>query len=340
MTLRIVAPGLFTTVQDLGRPGLRHMGLSAGGAMDAYALRIANLLTGNAEGAAGLEMTLTGAELIAEEAVLVAVCGAYMSPQVDGEEVPTWRPLWLARGARLRLGRAAIGCRGYLAVAGGITVPPALGGRGTDVRAAIGGIAGRALAARDTLPCGGVAGSPWASAWAAALAAQARTAGRSWAAPSWWVPPAAYGGGDAPGGLVLRAMPGRESGQFSEAARSALYREQYRVAPASDRMGCRLSGPMLERETRAELLSHGVAPGVVQVPPSGQPIVLTADCQTTGGYPCIAHVASSDLPLLAQAKPGDHIRFQPVTLAEAQELDRLAELSIRHVAVGLQGRLP
>ncbi|MFS0723333.1 biotin-dependent carboxyltransferase family protein [Paenibacillus sp. 1P07SE] len=340
MSLRVMTPGLFTTIQDLGRTGLRHTGLAAGGAMDEYALRIGNLLVGNPEGAAGLEMTLTGAELLAGADMLVAVCGAYMSPHVDGEEVPTWRPLWLARGARLRLGRAVIGCRGYVTVAGGITVPTALGGRGTDVRAAIGGIAGRALTPGDTLPAYGAAGSPWASAWAAALAAQARAAGRSWAAPPWWVPPAAYGGGDAPGGIVLRAMPGRESGQFSAAAREAFYREPYRVAPASDRMGCRLGGPMLERTSRAELLSHGVAPGVVQVPPGGQPIVLTADCQTTGGYPCIAHVASADLPLLAQAKPGDYVRFQPVTLAEAQELDRLAELSIRHVAIGLQGRLP
>ncbi|WP_314003982.1 hypothetical protein [uncultured Paenibacillus sp.] len=139
---------------------------------------------------------------------------------------------------------------------------------------------------------------------------------------------------------MLRAMPGGAFGSFTAEARERLFREPYRVAPASDRMGCRLSGLPLERTDRAELRSRGIMPGAVQVPPGGQPIVLAADCQTTGGYPVIAHVATADLPLLAQAKPGDSLRFREVTVAEAQRLDLEREASLRMLAAGLLGRTP
>ncbi|MGG4035214.1 biotin-dependent carboxyltransferase family protein, partial [Paenibacillus cisolokensis] len=153
MTLQVVRPGALTTVQDLGRPGYRAAGLGEGGAMDKYALRVANLLVGNEESAAALEMTLAGPELEAGCDLLVAVCGAYMSPRLDGEELPMWRPVLVPRGARLSFGSAKFGCRAYLAVAGGIDVPLVLGSRSTDLRAGIGGFSGRALAAGDALPC-------------------------------------------------------------------------------------------------------------------------------------------------------------------------------------------
>ncbi|WP_028562082.1 biotin-dependent carboxyltransferase family protein [Paenibacillus pinihumi] len=342
MSLTVLEPGFYTTIQDLGRPGLRHAGLGAGGAMDSYALRVANLLTGNDPQAAGLELTLSGPVLRAEQDMLVAITGADMGPRIEGGmELPMWRPVWLAAGTVVRLGRAAAGCRAYLAVAGGILVPPQLGGRGTDVRARIGGLDGRPLAAGDAIPCM-AAGDlpPPAAALAARLRQRALAEGRRrmMAAPRWFAPPRAYGGAGTDG-IVLRAMPGAESGQFSEAARTALYREPFRVAPASDRMGLRLSGPMLERTTRAELLSHGVAPGTVQVPPGGSPIVLAADCQTTGGYPKLAQVAYADLPLLAQARPGDIIRFQPVALAEAQRLDLAREQELSVLAAGIKAAI-
>ncbi|XEC93489.1 biotin-dependent carboxyltransferase family protein [Paenibacillus tarimensis] len=341
MSIRVLSPGLYTTIQDLGRIGWRHAGITAGGAMDSYALRVANLLVGNREGAAALELTLAGAKLAAECDLLIAVCGAYMAPHTgDGAEMPMWRPVLLKRGAVLSLGRAAIGCRAYIAVAGGITVPQVMGSRSTDARAGLGGAGGRPLAAGDTIPCG-EAGDlpPLAAALAAALSARARVEGRrDWAAPLWFAPPRAYGGAGADG-IVLRAMPGAESGQFSEAARAAFYREPFRAAPASDRMGCRLTGPMLERVSREELLSHGVAPGAVQVPPGGNPIILGADCQTTGGYPKIAHVAHADLPLLAQVKPGDYVRFRRITVAEAQRLDQEREAELRLLAAGLKGKM-
>ncbi|MFX3632973.1 MAG: allophanate hydrolase subunit 2 family protein, partial [Candidatus Pristimantibacillus sp.] len=177
------------------------------------------------------------------------------------------------------------------------------------------------------------------AAWSAALQRETASRRSAWAAGPWFAPPRAYSGGSEDG-IVLRAMPGSEHGQFSEAARGAFYRERYRIAPASDRMGCRLEGAPLERLNRAELLSHGVMPGTVQVPPGGGPIILAADCQTTGGYPRIAHVASVDMPLLAQAKPGDPIYFQPITLEEAQQLDFTSEMGMRELAASIRTRWP
>lgn len=333
-------PGLHTTIQDLGRAGYRSIGLPAGGAMDSYALRVANLLVGNGEAAAALELALVGPELEAQNDMLIAVCGAYMAPTIDGEELPMWRPVWVRSGAVLRFASAINGCRAYIAVAGGIGVPEVLGSRSTYARAALGGLGGRRLAAGDVVPCGSAgaaAASRWAAAWMAALAALAG----GWAAAPWFAQPLAYGGGSSDDdGIELRAMPGSEFGQFSEAARTALYRERYRVAPDSDRMGCRLDGSPLTRTTHAELLSHGVTAGAVQVPSGGGPIVLAADCQTTGGYPKIAHVASVDLPLLAQAKPGDTIRFRQVSLEEAQRLELARERELRQLALAIRCRLP
>lgn len=343
--LRVLRPGLATTIQDSGRSGFRHLGVGTGGAMDDYALKVSNLLVGNDTSCAVLEMALTGAELLAETDLLIALCGAYMEPTADGEELPMWRPVLVKRGAVIRLRGALSGSRVYLAAAGGIGAPKVMGSRSTDVRAGLGGLAGRRLAAGDAVPCGAAGGaaapSGWAAAWMAALernrAAAEAQAGRPvrWAAAPWYAPPAAYGGGSEDG-IELRAMPG--AGRPMEAA--ALFRERYEAAPASDRMGLRLAGPPIESGTRAELLSHGVTPGAVQLPPGGAPIVLAADCQTTGGYPVIAHVASVDMPLLAQVRPGDAIRFVPVTLEEAQRLDRARGQELRALAAAIRCRLP
>ncbi|SDW42704.1 biotin-dependent carboxyltransferase family protein [Paenibacillus sp. CF384] len=337
MSLRIMKPGLHTTVQDLGRPGWRRFGIPEGGAMDSIALRTANLLVGNAPGAAGLELTLSGPQLLAEEAMLIAVCGADLTPSIDGEALPLQRPVWLDAGTVVSFGSAASGCRAYVAAAGGIAAEAVLGSRSTDARAGIGGIAGRKLRSGDVLPLGSAA--PWAAAWHAALAARAAAVPqgrrRSWAAPRWFAPPPAQAllrGSANPAGIRLRVMPGAEYGQFREAARTAFMRERYRVAPASDRMGVRLDGPPLQMEDSEELLSHGVIAGTIQVPRGGAPIILGVDCQTTGGYPKLAHVITADLPLLAQCKPGDYITFEEVTLAEAQHLDREQERGMQQLA--------
>ena len=239
MGLLMKKPGLFTTVQDLGRPGWRKDGIPEGGAMDRYALRMANMLVGNEQGAAGLELTLVGPDMTAERDLLIAVCGAYMSPLIDGEELPMWRPVWVAAGARITFGAALSGCRAYIAVAGGIAALPALGSRSTDTRIRLGGAGGRALQAGDALPCGGAsapaaapapsgaaaAWPPWAAAWRAQLAARAAAqpeGRRSFAAPGWFAPPLAYGGG-AHTGIRLRVMPGAvrafpRSGPYSAGA--------------------------------------------------------------------------------------------------------------------------
>jgi len=344
MTLIVEKPGLLATVQDLGRPGLRALGVPTCGAMDTYALRAANALVGNPPDAAALELTLGGSAFIAGGELLAAVCGADLTATLDGEPLPLWRPVLLPRGSRLAFGGAAAGCRAYVAVAGGFAVPPALGSRATDVRAAIGGFAGRPLAAGDTLPCGAAcapAAAAWAAAWLAALQRSRAAAPdrRKPAAAPWFLPPQAYGGYTA-AGIVLRAMPGPAFGQLEEAARTALFAEPFRAAPASDRMGVRLSGPMLASGGRAEMLSHGVLPGAVQLPAGGRPIVLGADGQTTGGYPVIAHVASVDLPLLGQIKPGDTVRFERIELAAAHRLLAEAEAGLRQAAAAIRLRLP
>ncbi|WP_399538760.1 biotin-dependent carboxyltransferase family protein, partial [uncultured Paenibacillus sp.] len=193
----VLKPGLFTTVQDMGRSGWRASGVAAGGAMDTYALRVANLLVGNAADSACLELTLTGATLRVERDLLVAVTGAYMAPEADGAEVPMWRPVWMAAGTTLSLGRTRAGCRAYVAAAGGFVVAPVLGSRSADVRAGFGGGFARPLAAGDTLLIGEAEGAEgrdsharaaaphgdgsrqardaaaWAAAWAAALAQRA-----------------------------------------------------------------------------------------------------------------------------------------------------------------------
>ncbi|MFF2091018.1 5-oxoprolinase subunit PxpB [Paenibacillus sp. NPDC058174] len=321
----IERPGMWTAIQHTGEAGLRAYGIPAGGAMDRYALRVANLLTGNEPSAAGLELTLAGPELVFGADQLIAICGAPMSPTIDGEELPMWRPIWIRSGAVLRFGHASSGCRAYVAAAGGLEA------RRANV--------GRRLAAGDRVPMqGGAELSSWAAAWAAALAEKAGS--RNWAAACWFAQPSAYGGGASEDGIVLRAMPGSEYGQFSEAARELFFRERYRVAPASNRMGCRLEGAPLERTARAELLSHGVTPGTVQVPQGGAPIVLAADCQTTGGYPKIAHVANVDMPLLAQARPGDWLTFKHITLEEAQQLDLEVERELQLLAASIRSRLP
>lgn len=351
MKLTVMKPGFHTTVQDLGRPGWRHGGIPEGGAMDRIALRIANLLVGNAEGAAALELTLAGPQLRLEQDTLLAVTGAEMAPTIDGEPLPRWRPVWAAAGAILAFGQAVSGCRAYVAVAGGIDAEPALGSRSTDTRAGIGGIAGRPLRSGDVLACGSgsetaAAGPARAAAWRAALAARAAAGagGRrpNWAAPAWFaapprtLPASRSSSGNTAGTTVLRVVPGAEYGHFRDAARTAFMRERYRVAPASDRMGVRLDGPPLETSDSAELLSHGVIAGTIQVPHGGTPIILAADCQTTGGYPKIAHVISADLPVLAQCRPGDWLTFTEVTPGEAQRLLLDQEREMRLLAAAIR----
>lgn len=303
MALKIINPGMLTTVQDLGRTGQRRVGLPTGGAVDAYALHLANLLVGNEPGSAGLEMTMVGAEIEAQRDLLIAVSGANMG----GTELN--RPRWLRSGERLKFAAATSGARAYLAVAGGIDVPIILGGRGTDLRSGIGGWQGRALRKGDVLPVGSV---------------QRDIVGH-WVIDPRMLPPYKHD-------PVLRTVRGTHAGEFTH----EIDRDVYQVSAHSDRMGLRLQGTKLERNNAVELMSSAVSPGTVQVPPNGEPIVLLADAQTMGGYPRIAHVIHADWPLLAQLRPGDSVRFKTVELAEAQRAWREQERHLGFLRQGLR----
>ncbi|MGI4834245.1 MAG: biotin-dependent carboxyltransferase family protein [Janthinobacterium lividum] len=326
MSLRLERPGLQTTVQDLGRAGYQAAGVPVGGALDALALRVANLLVGNAEGEAGLEITLLGPTICFEQAHLLALTGADLSATLDGRPVPRYRLVAVRAGAHLAFGAARAGCRAYLALAGGLGLPPVLGSCATLLRAGLGGLHGRALLAGDALPAPGPSGLG-AALWAKlAVGFQ----GGSYAAAPWLPVPAVRP--LLPPSPVLRALRGPEYDEFAPASQQAFWHEPFTITPAADRMGYRLAGPALSRPAGRELLSSAVAPGTVQVPPGGQPLVLLADCQTTGGYPRLAHVVAPDLAQLAQARPGAALRFAEVSLAEAHALYLAQEARVRQLA--------
>jgi antagonist of KipI len=333
MSLRIIRPGLLTTVQDLGRPGYQHLGVVLSGAMDTVALRVANLLVGNAENAAGLEITLLGSAIHFKADHLIALTGADLSPTLDGQPVPMHRPVAVQAGTLLAFGAARAGCRAYLAVAGGLGVPLVLGSRATYLRAALGGWHGRALRAGDELPVGEV--SP-ANQQLRQLVAPAILAA-PWAAARWTPGPALC---PKPRSQpLIRAVRGPEYGQFAEASQRAFWHEPFVITPAADRMGYRLQGPELKRKIPTELLSSAVTFGTVQVPPGGQPIVLLADAQTTGGYPRLAQVITADFAALAQARPGQQLRFQEVSLTEAQALYLAQERRLQGLRQAIEWKL-
>jgi antagonist of KipI len=323
MSLEIIRPGLLTTVQDLGRFGYQQAGVVVSGALDAVALRQANLLVGNSSDAAGLEITLLGPRIRFEAAHLIALAGADLSATLNGQPVGLNRPIGVGAGAELAFGRPVLGSRAYLAVAGGVAVAPVLGSRATYLRAGLGGLHGRALRIGDWLPVGKptslgeiISRVVWARKLSAASWAQA-----TWAAGQWPYPLRRP--------HYLRAMVGPEYDQFSAASQRAFWEENFKVTPQADRMGYRLLGPDLQRTTSAELLSSAVTPGTVQVPAGGQAIVLLADCQTTGGYPRLAQVITADLGALAQLRPGQEFQFARVTLAQAQALYLAQERRLR-----------
>jgi antagonist of KipI len=328
--IEVLRPGLLTTVQDLGRTGFRDQGVPAGGAADAVALRVANLLVGNPHSAAGLEMTLAGPRLRFARTALIALGGAGMTADLDGVPIPFWRPVRVRAGETLDLRGARTGCRAYLACAGGIAVPPVLGSRGTYLPSAFGGLDGRALRTGDRLPVGK------ASAQSAGVRTAIEREGRRNGVASWRVAPSALPAYRSEPELLL--LPGSHADALAEPSRAQLFTGRFRVSQHSDRIGCRLAGPALAFSAPIEMTSEGVVPGTVQLPPGGSPIVLMADGGTTGGYPRIGHVATVHLPLLAQLRPGDHLRFRETTLEEAHRLLRARELALTLLADALRLR--
>ena len=304
--------GLWTTVQDAGRPGYRRFGLPQSGAMDPLSLRIANALLGNPPGAAALECTAPGPRLVAARRTAVAITGADLSPTVNGRPVAGWTAIALREGDVLDFGAPRAGQWAYVAVPGGVDVPRALGSRATYVRGALGGYGGRRLENGDLLAC------------------ERRAPGALLRLPEHARP-------QAGGACTVRVVLGPQESYFKEAAVSALLEAEFSPGVHADRVGYRLDGPKLEHRAAAELLSDGLLPGAIQVPSGGQPIVIMADGPTAGGYPKIAAILRVDLRLFAQARRRDRVRFRAITwdeahLASREAAARLAALRLERVA--------
>jgi antagonist of KipI len=288
--LRVEKPGLFTTIQDLGRPHAMSSGVPPGGAMDRFAHKAANLLTGNDENAATLECTLSGPQLVAVRPCLVAITGADFDPQVNGRPAPMWTGMFLSVGDELSFAGRRWGARAYIAVAGGIAGDRWLGSMSTSLLASRGGMHGRLLAAGDVIAVSSVPTGPAISG--RLLSPDHRPAYTD---------------------HTLHAIAGPHVRRLDTEGRKAFFGSAFEVSRDADRMGYRLEGPVLQ-VSGDELLSFGLVAGAVQVPRSGQPILLMADHQTAGGYPVVATVASAAIPVAAQLLPGDELWFAEVTI--------------------------
>lgn len=315
MSVHVLEPGLATTVQAGARHGLRHLGVSGAGALDPYSQAVANLLVGNPADAPTLEITLSGPRLRFASSARIAICGADIDADLDGTgPLPPWRPLELAAGSTLSLGRCRRGTRAYLAVAGGLGVEELLGSASTDLRAGFGGVQGRALQAGDRLP----------------LAETAAAGGTR--IPSWWIDASPDLDFTRPCRVRLLQPEG------VEAADAGLFDADWQVAAASDRQGLRLQGPRLPVRDGGRRLSEPVAPGTLQLPPDGRPILLLADAQTHGGYPRLGHAIRADRARLAQLRPGDTLRFVRCTPGQAHRADRAQRQRLQRIALAIRAR--
>jgi len=299
--IQVQEPGLFTTVQDLGREGFGPFGVSASGAADAVSLRIVNRLVGNAEGAPGMEMTLLGGTFLFPEGAVGALAGSDFGASLDGKPLEMWTAFEARPGQALRLGPTRSGARCYLCVRGGIEVKLFLGSASTHILSGLGGHEGRALRKGDVLNIGAASGSTRERS----LTAQALK--------------------NLSPRKVLRVTPGPQSDWFPEPAQQIFYASTFRVAEESNRMGLRLEGAAIPAPASGEMISEGVALGAVQVPEGGLPIILFVEQQTTGGYPKIANVISADFHSLGQLRPRDEIRFERVEWKTARDLLREQE---------------
>jgi antagonist of KipI len=297
--IEVRAPGLLTTVQDLGREGFGPMGVSPSGAADAVALRVGNRLAGNAEGAAGLEMTLLGGSFFFREAAVVALTGSDFAPTLDDERVETWSSVEIRAGQTLQMGPTRAGARCYLCVRGGIDVKSFLGSASTHLLSGLGGFEGRALRKGDVLKVGrAIEGFRTFRKRNLARRALEKLSPRK----------------------VLRVTAGPQSDWFSKETWKLFYRGTYRVTEESNRMGLRLEGAAIASASGGEMISEGVSLGAVQITASGLPIILFVEQQTTGGYPKIANVISADTSSLGQLRPRDEIRFELVEMEIARAL--------------------
>jgi antagonist of KipI len=328
MSVIVRSAGFLTSVQDLGRTGFRRSGVSLSGALDVHGLRVANVLVGNEENAAGLEVTFGTIRIGFEDERLVAWCGGAFSVRIGDEDLRAGHVGLVEKDEEVTMIAPNSGGRAWLAISGGIDVPLVLGSRSTDLRGNFGGYEGRALRDGDDLSLFKKQRFPKRPKTNGGLESAA-----PWGAPATWAR-------IAHDNVVLRVVRGTDWNRFTREAQQSLVASACTVTSDSDRMGVRLEGLELERTESSDLLSEAVAPGTLQVPPNGQPILLLGDCQTIGGYPKIAQVVTVDLPIAAQLWPGDTLRFQEVSLAEAQTLlrEREKDFALFRAGVGLHTR--
>jgi biotin-dependent carboxylase-like uncharacterized protein len=315
--IRIISPGVGAAVQDLGRTGLGHIGVGQSGALDRRALRLANAMIGNCDSDAGIEVTLGGLSFEVVEPVTLAITGADTQATLDGRSLPRWWARHLQAGQTVRMGHSRTSMRAYIALAGGIDVPVTLGSRATDAKGGFGGLDGRALKASDRL-----------SSFAATRQSSNVDFGLS---PRAW--PDLWREGSAT--TEVRFIPAAEWDDHDTSSQQLFCTTDWTIEPASNRIGYRLDGPVLVPVVRRELLSHGVLPGTIQLPPSGRPIIQMADANTVGGYPKLGVVIDADLSRLAQATLGSRLTFRPVTSAHARSARREEDalvLQIRRIA--------
>ncbi|WP_407271074.1 biotin-dependent carboxyltransferase family protein [Radiobacillus sp. PE A8.2] len=297
MGLKIIEEGLLTTIQDLGRTGYQAFGFSVGGVMDPWAMQLANLIVNNDEKEAVLEMSFLGPSITFEANVVIALTGADMSPKINDQPIELYKPIPVKRGDTLQLRTAKTGLHSYLAVQGGMSIPAKLNSKSTAMNAQFGGFEGRKLQVGDKIEIN-------------------TPASNQRKAFSWRLDPHLFNYMNS-SHEVIHFIEGRQYHWFSEESKSKFEHESFRITGRSDRMGYRLQGPTLELINQKELLTEGTSYGTIQVPSSGEPIVLMADRQPTGGYPKIGQVIFADMPKLSQRRPNQAFTFKKYTLEEA-----------------------
>lgn len=302
--LEVLKPGLLTTIQDIGRHGYQAMGFSVCGAMDEEAFKYANILVGNDPNAAAIEVTLLGPHLKVLDNSVMAITGADLGAKINGEEVRLWQAFNVRPGDEISFGGQRSGCRAYIAVSGGIEVPLVMGSRSTYIRAKIGGLEGCVLKTGDVLQRGIANIEPFNL--------------KERKVPDDLIP-------SYDSKITLRVILGPQDDYFSENGIKTFLSSEYTVTNESDRMGYRLDGPKIEHLKGADIISDGIPLGAIQVPGHGFPIIMLADRQSLGGYAKIATIISSDIPKIAQAKPGDKIRFSAISYDDAVEILKIRE---------------
>jgi biotin-dependent carboxylase-like uncharacterized protein len=296
MSITVLNPGLLTTVQDQGRIGYQQFGVSVSGVMDPRSASLANILVGNDEKEAVLECTMMGPHLQFNQANCIAITGGDLMPTLDGKPIPNYTAVKVEAGQVLKFTMPKTGCRAFIAFAGGLDIPEVMGSRSTYMKAKIGGVEGRKLAKDDVI------------GFRAPKAELKNMNFRSMA--SEFVPRKEY---------TVRVVLGPQDDYFTDAGIQTFLSEVYSVTAEFDRMGCRLEGAVIQHKDGGDIISDGIAFGAIQVPSSGQPIIMLGDRQTTGGYTKIANVISVDFRILAQLKQGDKVRFEKVSVKAAQD---------------------